>query len=67
VGLWGVGERWEGESPHLTRTTRLWAGRRRRAAGHFPLGPGWASGCVKPLNPTRWGGGQGAAPDIRSP
>ena len=33
----------------------LWAGGWGRTARHFPLGPGWASGCVKPLTPL--GGG----------
>lgn len=59
LGLVGQGCRGrsgEGESPH--------------PAGRFPLGPRWASGCVKPLDPTRWGwggGGQVAAPNTRDP
>jgi hypothetical protein len=36
----------------------LWAGRRGNATRCFPLGPGWAS---KPLTPLD-GGGQGTAP-----
>jgi hypothetical protein len=36
----------------------------RRTPGHIPHGPGWASGCVKPLTPLSRGG-QGAAPCTR--
>ena len=37
------------DSPCLARVpAMLWAGRCRRAARRFPLGPGWAS---KPLTP----------------
>jgi hypothetical protein len=46
----------------------LWAGGRGRTAGHFPLGPGWAS---KPLTLLDGGGGvgggQGAVPKVRGP
>ena len=48
------------DSPRLAIVPpMLWTGRRGRAARCFPLGPGWAS---KPLTPLNWGG-QGAAPD----
>ena len=57
VGLRDVGEGGWGESPWLARVPVLWAGRHRRTAGPFPLGPGWASGCVKPLTPLGGGGG----------
>ena len=33
----------------------LWADRHGGSVGHFPLGPRWASGCVKPL--TTYSGG----------
>ena len=39
----------EGEG--LARVSVLWAGGHGRTAGCFPLGPGWASGCVKLLIP----------------
>ena len=45
------GKREEGENPHLARVPVLWAGGWGRTARRFPLGPGWASGCVKPLTP----------------
>jgi hypothetical protein len=45
------------ESPYLARALVLWAGRCRRTARCFPLGPGWASGCVKPQTPHSGGWG----------
>jgi hypothetical protein len=47
----------------------LWAGRCGRTARCFPLGPRWASGCVKPLTSHSGdqGRGQGAVPDTRGP
>ena len=42
------------DSPHRARVPPvLWAGRHRRSARRFPLGPGWAS---KPLTPLNGGG-----------
>ena len=35
----------------------------RRTAAHFPHGPGWVSGCVKPQTPIHRGG-QGAVRDL---
>ena len=52
------------DSPLLARVPpMLWAGRCGRTARRFPLGPGWAS---KPLAPLNWGG-QGAAPGLGEP
>jgi hypothetical protein len=46
----------------------LWAGRRGRAARCFPLGPGWASKPLTPLDIDRGvGGGQGAALETKGP
>jgi hypothetical protein len=47
------------ENPRPTRVPVLWAGI-RRTASHFPRIPQWVSGCVKPLNSSLSGGGQGA-------
>jgi hypothetical protein len=59
VRNWGRGVLEEGggrECPGPARVPPvLWAGRCRRTVRRFPLGPGWASGCVKPLDPTRQG------------
>jgi hypothetical protein len=56
-GVWGK-ERGGRECPYPARVPVLWAGRYGRTVRHFPLGLGWASGCVKPLDPTRGGGGE---------
>jgi hypothetical protein len=46
-----MGETGEGRSPCPARVPPvLWAGGCRRAARHFPLGPGWASKPLIPLN-----------------
>ena len=37
----------------------------RRTATYFPCNPEWVSGCLKPLNPSSAGGGQGAVLDTR--
>jgi hypothetical protein len=42
-----------GENLRPARVPVLWAGGRWRTARRFPHGPGWASGCVKPLTPHR--------------
>ena len=47
-----------GENPWPARVPVLWAGRHGRAAAHFPHGPGWVSGCGKPLDPSSVGDGQ---------
>jgi hypothetical protein len=53
--LKGVGEGGEGRIALIARVPpMLWAGRRGRAVRRFPLGPGWAS---KPLTPLDGGGG----------
>ena len=52
----------DGESPCLARVPVLWACGREITAGCFPLSPGWASGCVKPLDPTCWGVDKGQPP-----
>ena len=44
-------EEGEGESLSLARVPVLWAGGHGRTAGHFPQGPRWSSGYVKPLTP----------------
>jgi hypothetical protein len=56
-GIKGVGE-----NLHPARVPVLWLGGLRRTAPNprFPNGPGWVSGCGKPLNPSLAGGGQGA-------
>ena len=60
----GRGRREREDSPRLARVpSMLWAVGRRRAARCFPLGPGWAS---KPLTPLD-GGGQEAAPETKGP
>jgi hypothetical protein len=50
--LKGAGERGVREdSPCPGRVPlMLWAGRHGRAARHFPLGPGWASKTLTPLD-----------------
>jgi hypothetical protein len=45
-----VGKEGERKSPCLARAPVLWAGRCGRVAGHFPLGPGWASKSMTPLD-----------------
>jgi hypothetical protein len=45
----GQGKEGKGGQPALARvSSMLWAGRFKRSARHFPLGPRWAS---KPLTP----------------
>ena len=66
-GQGGRGKReWE-RTRDPSRVLVLWVGGRGRTAGHFPHGPGWASGCVRPLTPHGGGGrgGQGTAPGTR--
>lgn len=48
VGLRVWEKRGEGESPGPAKVPACWAGGHGRTAGHFPLSPGWAFGCVKP-------------------
>ena len=63
----------EGESPGMARVPVLWAGGLRRIVRHFPLGPRWTSGCVKPptLHGRGWTRGspryQGSQGDTLSP
>jgi hypothetical protein len=40
-----------GQNPCPARVPVLCAGRHSRHAGCYPRGPGWASGCVRPLIP----------------
>jgi hypothetical protein len=49
-----------GENPGPARVPVLWAGRCGRTATLFPCSPRWVSGCVKPLDPSLAGCGQGA-------
>ena len=57
---------WGGkECPHLARVPPvLWAGGHGRAARHFPLGPGWAS---KPLTPLDGGWTRGSPQNQGAP
>ena len=54
-GIKGVGE-----NLHPARVPLFWVGRRGRTATRFPRGPGWVSGCGKPLDHSSAKGGQGA-------
>ena len=58
----GTGEiKGVGENLHPARVPLFWVGRRGRTATRFPRGPGWVSGCGKPLIPLGGGWTKGSS------